>query len=340
MISSYDFATHAGRRTFDAALADLLRAPNHAEAEALLAQVLRAFPSPATTLCLDLLPEAVQVEGWAHFNERLATLVRDLPATAVWLDLSNYTDEADDGLRHPVVEIGYVTDGKVAFSQETRDSLLAMSATYPAPWTGGPDEDGTELVVTGLGPLNDWLIRREGDDGTPPAAVAAAQWFELLRYHQAITRNLSDQGLVADIPLIVGAHDVGPWCKAIMYRAKPFAGDLPPAADPRKRARLEAEIAMQIRGWENERARLEMTCGVGTRACLERAREQRDVADRLLAGTPLAGTYPLELDAAGFARFLQDWRRYRDPDGTPPEPPRPAPPPPIGLRRIFGRRGR
>jgi len=338
MTFRHDLTSYVGRRSFDEALAGMLRAQDYAQAEAVLTDVLETYRSPLTALCLGLPHDGVRVDGWAHFNERLSALSKTLPATAVWLNLSNQTDDGDDGLRHPGLEIGYLKDGKIAFSRESRASLLAMSATYPAPWTGSPDEDGFELTVTGLGPLNDWLVRWENDDESLAPSVQAAEWFQLLRYHQAIARKLQNKGLVLDIPVLVGGNSIGPWCVAVLYRGVPFKGSFPPTSDPRKRAKLEAEIAYQIDAWETVRASCTISYPFGTADYLIKARGIRHMADNWFVGTPFEGTYPLEMDEANFAHFLQRWRHYRDPDFSPPPPP-PLPLRPTLRKGLFGRRG-
>lgn len=332
---------------FDRRIANYIRAEQFADAERLLRDAAAQYSSPATDLALKI--SDIRIDGWSAFNERIEALSKSgKPITAAWLHISNYTDDADDGLRHPVIELGYLHDGRVAFSQESTQSLLEMSANYPAPWTGAPDEDGQELEVLGLGQLNDTLVKRDWrasniDTPTIRIADAIAQWFLKLYFHWAVHRTLSEHGLTRDIPLIVGSHGVGPWCNAIYRRSKLFA--INPKRQPTKRenAKLQVEIEYQIGEWKKAWSYCDLMARRESPSHKELVLSFRHRANKWFAGTPFEGTYPCELKEADFEYFLLRWRGYRDPDFVVPEPPVAAPLPATSIgnkiSRFFGRRG-
>ena len=132
-----DLASHAGLTAFGQTISDRIRAESHDEVEALLRSALGDYPSPAADLALALAASSVRVAGWSALNARIEALSASTkPITAIWLHLSNYTDDAADGLRHPAVEIGYLRDGDVAFSREALDRFTPLQkfgivAEYP-----------------------------------------------------------------------------------------------------------------------------------------------------------------------------------------------------------------
>ncbi|HZG07576.1 MAG TPA: hypothetical protein VEZ70_01190 [Allosphingosinicella sp.] len=348
-----DLASSSNFKQFDDEVSALIRGERHHEAERLLKAQLTKYPSPAASLIHDLGLDAVQVEGWPAFNERIEALsATGKPITAAWLHLSNYTDDSDDGLRHPVVELGYLRDGRIAFSETSTDELLELSGAYPAPWTGSPDEDGHELEIKGLERLNDWLLKFEmpeahPNDPTLRASMRIAEWFLLLRYHQAVRGKLAKSGLSRDIPLIVGAHDVGSWCMAVYRRTKPFVIDRARKPTKKEQEELRHSIEYQVGVWQSKRADTEHYFGpFGSERYLKEVIDKRHMAERWFKDTPFEGLYPLEMRQADFDRFIEGWKHFRDPSTfaapPPPEKLNPPPPPPSGpsvMRRLFGRKG-
>ncbi|HEX9953640.1 MAG TPA: hypothetical protein VGB48_00285 [Allosphingosinicella sp.] len=349
----FDLTSLSDVKQFDDQIAALIRGERHHEAERLLKAELARYPSPAASLILDLSLDTVHVDGWPAFNERIEALSgRGKLITAVWLHLSNYNDDAEDGLRHPAVEHGYLRDGRTAFSEKSTDELLELSGAYPAPWTGSPDEDGHELEIKGLERLNDWLLKFEMPEAHPNtstlrASSRIAQWFLLLRYHQAIHRELAKSGLSRDIPVLVGTHDVGPWCMAVYRRTKPFVIDQARKPTKKEQEELRHSIEYQVGVWQSRRLDNEHYFGTfGSEKYLKEAFDTRHMADRWFNGTPFEGLYPLEMPQADFDRFIQGWKHYRDPStfAAPPlrQQPAPAPTAPTGpsvVRRLFGRKG-
>lgn len=343
-----DLTQHSHLRDFGEQICGLIRAERHQEAEAILQNALRVYSSPIASLALGLAPGDVRIAGWPEFNRRIEELSRaGEPITATWLHISNYTDDADDGLRHPVIEMGYLRDGRVAFSRETTASLLAMCARYPAPWTGAPDEDGQELEIIGLERLNDSLVKLDWeepgiDTKTMRVSIALAEWLLTLRYHQAVHRELSCVGLVRDIPVITGSHAVGPWCTAIYRRSKSFQVPAERPSEARNGKRLQEEFDYEVGVWKNVRIYHELGTPFGSQAYRDRVIKDRHMADTLLAGTPFEGFYPLEVSKEKFEDFIARWRNYRDPVGH--KLPRFAsvqvsPVSPVSpVRRVFGRK--
>jgi hypothetical protein len=336
---------------FGQQIAALIRAEQHDEADQVLREASSHYSSPATVIATMINASDIRVTGWSAFNERIEFLSVKLgkPISAAWLHISNYTDDAADGLRHPVIELGYLHDGRVLFSGETLESLLEMCVAYPAPWTGSPDADGQELDISGLGQLNDWLIKREWGAaviGTPTIRIAdaIAEWFLKLCFHRAIHRELHEQGLVRDIPLIVGSHDVGPWCQAIYRRSKSFTLDAKKRpdrllaeqeeADERlRRERTEVWIAEVTKFRDHLRNRYAHPSQVEYAAAR--------IAELFKFSLPIPlRRMPWDMKDAEFADLLHRIRYFRDPKSTPP--PLSSEPPPGLARRInsfgFGRK--
>lgn len=312
-----------------------IRAEQHVEAEKLLRQAATQYPSQATEIAIKADANDVRIVGWPEFNARVELLCNKLekPITAAWLLISNYTDDGADGLRHPVIELGYLHDGRVSFSNETVQSLLSMCVEYPAPWTGSPDADGQELEILGLGPLNDLLVKRDWDDpiiDTPAmrTADAIAEWFLKLHFHRAVHRELNEHGLVRDIPLIVGSHDVGPWCTAIYQRSKSFLlrqEHQPHHLLDQEEREKKRRYAAATESWIEE-----ITKFRDTFRGRHPHRNQIEFAEARLAmifkfSIPMTlSRQPWEMNDAEFAALIHKIRYTRDPDSRPPLPPSPS----------------
>jgi hypothetical protein len=118
--------------------------------------------------------------------------------------------------------------------------------------------------------------------------VRIAEWFRTLRFHEAVFRTLSECGLSRDIPIIVGAHDVGPWCTAIYRRSREFKTERNRRLSKKETEALREKIEWQLKTWRDARS---------VNAHYD-PKGRRHMADRWFADTPFAGTDPLEMSDA------------------------------------------
>jgi hypothetical protein len=347
-----------GRGAFNEAMASLIRADRHAEADAVLARLLAAVPSEISAISLALPAGDVAVTGWDAFNTQIEVVsLRGEAVTAVGIDITDQGDATDaEGRREQLLETSYYTDAcGFRFSAAGRDDLLAASAgATTAPWVGCfADIDGS-LSMRGLAPLCDALLRRPerrwahlktDAERLDNLASFLAGWLRHLRVHQAIKRELTENGLARNIPVIVGTNEVGPYFTAIYYPAevrdyRAAAAESRAASQSASRAAHAQHTEDQIARWREQRDAIRFWSRWANpdkrRSYIEFVEASEKVA-RL--GTPLAELGPGHtLSDAEFERMIQTYRRYRNPEASPP-PPSPAASAP---RRLFGfgRRGR
>lgn len=351
----YDLNKTEGARAFGDDIAELIRSKKFDQAEAFLRQFAGQYPSKSTELALAISATQVRITGWDEFNIRIKELSRtsEPPITGVLVNISNYTDDAADGLRHPALEIGYLQDGTIAYSRQDEKSLLEMSRLNKQPWNGDAHYDGYELSISGLQHLNDWLIKKHDFLGpTHPTRDAIAdkiaEWFLILHYHRATRDALQEHGLVMDIPIIVGSHDFGPLCETFLYRSKPFAVDdatleARDVADKLERQRVRDEwLAETIARFMQQRQ--SVTLWPADHNPRQRA-VHFESASAQNAMTLKAIRFPLpqtkevwEMREDEFQDFLMRFRHHHDPERYPLARPREG-----ILRRIlptgFGRKG-
>src|SRR3954470_15859797 len=80
---SIDLMTPEGRSAFNEALASLIRAERHGEADAILDRHFAAFPSEFSAPARALPAEAVSIPGWEAFNPAIEVVsLRGEPVTA------------------------------------------------------------------------------------------------------------------------------------------------------------------------------------------------------------------------------------------------------------------
>jgi hypothetical protein len=197
----------------------LLRAGEHAGAEAVLLAKLAEHPGAVADACRAVSMAGVEVSGWDELNADLTRLVRRAhDVTAVGLNLSNYNDADGEWWdKEPAVEFAAYSDRAYPFSTTPADVLREAGAAYPAPWTGRMlgDEDAYP-AVHGLRALNGLLLRTEADSGRDDVLMLGGWWMHL-RFHQAVVRHLDARGLALAVPVVMGSHDCGPWVAAVHY---------------------------------------------------------------------------------------------------------------------------
>ena len=212
----------------------------------------------------------------------------------------------------------------------SRDDLLAASADgKTAPWVGSfADLDGS-LVVKGLAPLYDALLRqpervwshmKTDAERLENLAGFLAGWLRHLRVHQAIKRELEESGLARDLPVIVGTNEVAPYFTAVYYPAK-VVDYRASAAESRERSATANRAAYakhtedQIAHWREQRDAIRTW---SPRVNPDKRRTYVDFveASEKLArvGTPLAAFEPGHtLSDADFERMIETYRHHRDP---------------------------
>lgn len=220
---------------------------------------LRKIESPIAAACFALSADSIQLEGWDELNAE----IEQTDCTALGIDLSNYNDSltGEWHQKEPCLEVGYYSDRPFPFSTFSREEILSRCADYPSPWQGSFKSIGGELRLTGLLDLNSEILKSENRDS---AAHSLGEWFMHLRFHQAVARELSQRGLAKRIPVVVGAHDVGPFLESVYmvdrladHRASTdrIRAERKAAAEARRRELLEENDALfrrmreEIRGW-------------------------------------------------------------------------------------------
>ena len=227
---THDLTTHEGRGVADTEIAGLLRAGRLADAEAVLADLLRQHPGPIATACLSVPADGVSIGSWDEVNADLVAISRrgEHVVTAVGLDLSGYGDSDTDDWwdKEPAVEVAYYTDSPFPFSTATEDELLAVSESYAAPWTGCMLDAGRAYVtVAGLRGVYGSLLRHEEEHGrdvstSEDAANHLGWWWQHLRFRQALARQVDTYGLARGVPVIAGEHSCGPWLVTVHRAAE------------------------------------------------------------------------------------------------------------------------
>jgi hypothetical protein len=317
-------------REFDRWFDSVMRSGNFDELDAFLTEELLAHVHPITSLCLARPLSAVRVTGW---DELAADVLRDEerhaaagPVTAIGVDLSAHCEPDDDAWP---LEVNFYDDEAFPFGDGDLTDINAAAADTSTPWQGEFRDIVNSLTVVGLGRIYRAISANAPGRipfGEPaPVDVAAdrlGRYFITLRFHQALVRDATNEGLPRPMVLLGGAHDVDPWYEA----------------DEANRARFQAETEMKIAEWRDRR-------NVITRRQL-RADKQQAFIDLSIAQdamfhsiTGLGDGRPShELSDHEYEMLLYAWQRQRaekigdDPDAIAiPEAPR------GGLFGLFSR---
>jgi hypothetical protein len=214
------FAPEGSRRSFENSIATLIRAEHHDEAEAMLSRHLEDLPSSLPAICAALPLDAVTIDGWDIFNEKIEQLSAEgQQITAVGVELSNVSDRLN-------LECSYYSDQCFPFSTSSRDDILRENENYGTSWAGAFEDIDYALECRGLDELNEAIVahplrlvrQAPSVDQSEYASVNLARWFMYVRFHQAIKRTLDSNGLARIIPMLVGQNDSGgPWLEAVYY---------------------------------------------------------------------------------------------------------------------------
>ena len=329
-----------GRRALARELAALIRAGEHARADAVLVGLLETVPSNLARLALSLPAEAVTIEGWDDFNTRMAQLAQSGAVTAVGVDITDQGDAVDaQGRREQTLQSVYYGDSAgFDFRAAGRDGILAQTEEGATPpWTGCFEDVDGALTVRGLAPLYDAMLQQPEQLWSPAFSDAQrrenlaawlAAWVRHLRVHQAVHRRLMSDGLALDVPVLVGANETPPYFEAVYYPR--FVRDHSTAAAARQqqqnaaeRARYDRDTEEQIALWRERRDALREWSVFVNPDKRRTFVQYAEASDRIvLRGTPLEGSRPPhELANRKFERFIQTWRHHRDPVNNPaPEP--------------------
>lgn len=323
-------STWTGRRSFGGEIAGLLRRREYDQAEKVLVEHLTAFPGPIATACRGVADGHVVLSGWEEVDADLVDLCRrDVRVTAVGLDLSNYSDAEGHSWwdREPVVELKVFTDEVYPFSESRRQDLLDLSETYPAPWTDQTlGEESAHLAVSGLRALNGALVHHASVEAwnpqseTPLSTEAVAEylgwWWQHLRFHQAVTRDLDERGLALGVPVLVGTHDVGPWIQAVHLPGRQSDHEASSERILQERlasrpAAREAHIEETVRGLREARddvRRFGFFSRGPERKTAEEVAAAKVVVACQLAGLPLPGRSVGAMGGKEFERWLETFR--------------------------------
>ena len=258
--------TYEGRRAFDTLLADMLRAGRSVQAEALLASHLRGSGRPLPQACRDLSTSDVTLHGWRS----LAT--EGDPVTAIGIDLSTYSEnKGQSGLFTPALEVSRYGDAPFPFSTAGEAGILAAWASEAqCPWQGAFEEVGCDLRVDGLDRLytalrdvRPHIAYRNASNATAPAGpeyadFAVAEWWLMLRLHQALTRDLATVRFERRLPILLGSHGAFPSPRAVLHPSNIGAVGPDPEAAPRPTGKAQADAAFERVGSARRAAPVDM----------------------------------------------------------------------------------
>lgn len=213
-------------------------------ASAILEEDLASLDTPLGQLCRDLSEEAVDIAGWEEIGDSIAQYEGE-PISAVHIMISNEPDlvfEDKSVTHHPMVEVVFYSDEHLAFSDMSRDEILAESLKEDESWWGLGEDMEAYLEINGLSQLNTALLHHKrqyyfrdqmhvldeknglAPDTAPQLYVEfrLASMLRAIRYHQAVKALVEGFGLRKNIPVLVGMHNMKPEISSV-YMAKSAA---------------------------------------------------------------------------------------------------------------------
>ncbi|MEQ1550822.1 hypothetical protein [Sphingorhabdus sp.] len=210
-------------------------------ASAILEDDLASLDTPLGQLCRDLSEEAVDIAGWEELGDSISQYEGE-PITAVHIMISNEPDlvfEDKSVTHHPMIEVVFYSDEHLAFSEMSREELLAASLTEDESWWGLGEDMEAYLEINGLSQLNTALLHHKRqyyfrdqmhvlDEKNGLAADTApllyvefrlTSMLRSVRYHQAVKALVEGFGLRKNVPVLVGMHNMKPEISSV-YMAK------------------------------------------------------------------------------------------------------------------------
>lgn len=208
-----------GLQEFDRWFGKLMRSGDHGDLDAFLTEELLAHPHSVSSLCLSRPLSKVHITGW---GELAADLLREeqrnpakKPITAVGVHLSMHCDPEDDSWE---LEVSLYDDDAFSFGARDVDAINADAANGATTWQGCFRDIGRSLAIVGLGSIYSALSAnpvRHPAVGEPASIDQVVDrlghHFLTLRFHQALIRDATREGLVRPMILLGGAHDISPF---------------------------------------------------------------------------------------------------------------------------------
>lgn len=216
------FASAEGEAGWEAQLRAHFEAGDLDAAHGILEGALQTLDTQFARECLDIAPDAVQIEGWAELVEAI-TMHEGDPISGVTLAVANEADRAFEKgqVHHPYMMLGLYTDEPFSFSDAGAEELLAETKNEEGPaWAGWDEDIEVHLDIHGLDRLNTALLhhkqrhffRDEAPEHAPARYVeyVLGCWWRALLFQQAVASECAIHGLPGGIPVVSGMVEMRP----------------------------------------------------------------------------------------------------------------------------------
>jgi hypothetical protein len=225
------FASVQGEGDYVDRVRALIEAGDFHAAETLLMADIAALDTPLAQMCASTSRNRVEITGWPELVDALASFEGG-PISGVAIGMGNEPDLVFEGeVEHaPFLTLGIYADGNFAFSEASRDDLLAQCKSDAPAWADSEEDVEAYLELEGLAAINTALIRHKQrfffrDESTVEAPAlyvesVLAGWFRVLRFHQAVAAQLDAHGLPGDVPVITGIFGMTPDAPTVHYAEK------------------------------------------------------------------------------------------------------------------------
>jgi hypothetical protein len=233
------FAAAEGESAWTETLRDLIAEARFAEAETILSEALADLDTDMGELCRAATAQTVAISGWPELAERIELAEGEEAITGLTVAIGNDGDLAfEKGRLHSAfMMLGLYTDEAWAWSQASREQLLAECAGDSPAWAGTDEDLEAFLEITGLDPLNTALIhskqrhfiREGGEDHAPLRYVdyVVGCWWRALRFHQAVAAAEADHPLPGGVTIVSGMVDMRPDAVSVHLGGREAADSLP-----------------------------------------------------------------------------------------------------------------
>jgi hypothetical protein len=240
------FLTEEGERAYVERLRELLTQGRADEADAILAADLAGFDGSLARIAQVTTANNVTIEGWDDLLPILDEF-EGPPITAIAVGLTNELDLVFEGGQptEPALLLGLYSDDVFAFSEASREQLLAECASDAPAWGGHEEDVEFYAELSGLAELNSALIHckhrhflRDGRDGVTGRAPGGyveyvlGSWLRATRFLQALNRAVADHGLPAGARIIGGSVGLQTDFATVLEPAKAKTCDKVAAAAP------------------------------------------------------------------------------------------------------------